>query len=174
MPNVRPTAALAAAVVLLCGPGCGDSGGPSDYDKMMAGRKGAADSLAQAGAKVQEKQYPVGKGWAVDLRGLTVTEDLLKQVKQLGIISEMDLGRSTVNDALLGKMKELELLTLLARLDLSHTAVTDAGLDRLDGFIFLSHLDLTGTGVTPAAVDRFKQRRLNDPKARVKTTTVKR
>ena len=166
-------AALAGAIALAGAAGCGGDTGPSDYDKMMAGRKGASDVLTQAGAKVQQKQYPVGLAWVVDLRGLNVTDDLLRRVKDLGNVAELDLGRSTVTDGQLGLIKELGLQVLLTRLDLSQTGVTDAGLDRLDGFIFLANLDLTGTKVTRAAADRLKQRVANDPKSRIKTVNVK-
>lgn len=166
-------AALAVAIALTCAAGCGENNGPSDYDKMVAGRKGAADVLAQAGAKVQQKQYPVGQAWVVDLRGLTVTDDLIRRLKELGPVAELDLSRSTVTDDQLGLIKELGLHVLLTRLDLNHTAVTDAGLDRLDGFIFLANLDLTGSKVTRAAADRLKHRVATDPKSRIKTVNVK-
>jgi hypothetical protein len=167
------TAALVVAIALASAAGCGESNGPSDYDKMVASRKGAADSLAQSGAKVQKKQYPVGEAWVADLRGLTVTDDLLRQLKELGPVAELDLSRSTVTDDQLGLIKDLGLHVLLVRFDLSQTAVTDAGLDRLDGFIFLANLDLTGTKVTRAAADRLKQRVASDPKSRIKAVNVK-
>jgi hypothetical protein len=163
----------ATAVALVAALGCGEANGPSDYDKMVASHKGAADALTQAGAKVQKKQYPVGEAWVVDLRGLTITDDLLRRVKDLGNVAELDLSRSTVTDDQLGLIKELGLYVLLTRLDLSHTAVTDAGLDRLDGFIFLANLDLTGTKVSRAAADRLKQRVASDQKSRIKTVNVK-
>ena len=63
-PSRRAAAWAVAALVLA---GCSQSGGPSDYDKMVAAKKGAADSLATSGAKVVEKQYPpLGSGWTVD------------------------------------------------------------------------------------------------------------
>jgi hypothetical protein len=166
-------AALAVTIGLACAAGCGENNGPSDYDKMVASKKGAADALTQAGAKTQKKQYPVGEAWVVDLRGLTITDDLLRRVKDLGNVAELDLSRSTVTDQQLSLIKELGLQVLLNRLDLSQTAVTDAGLDRLDGFIFLATVDLTGTRVTRAAADRLKQRVANDPKSRIKTINVK-
>jgi hypothetical protein len=169
LPALRAAAALVVAAAL----GCGGDTGPSDYDKMVASKQGAADALAQAGAKVEQKQYAVGTGWVVDLRGLTVTDEVLRRVKDLGSIAELNLSRSTVTDDQLGLVKELGLHVLLNRLDLSHTGVTDAGLDRLDGFIFLANLDLTGTKVTRAAADRLKQRVAADPKSRLKNVSIK-
>ena len=170
LPALRGAAAAVAVAVAL---GCGGDTGPSDYDKMVASKQGAADALAQAGAKTEKRQYALGEAWVVDLRGLTVTDDLLRRVKDVGNVAELDLSRSTVTDDQLGLIKELGLHVLLTRLDLSSTGVTDAGLDRLDGFVFLSQLDLTGTRVTRAAADRLKQRIANDPKARLKNVTIK-
>src|SRR5262249_34669211 len=96
-PGGRAVAAPYRGVVFLFAvlavAGCSKQGGPSDYEKMMQAKQGATDSLASSGAKVQEKQYPLGKAWVVDLRGLTITENLLKEVKKLGNIAELDLGK---------------------------------------------------------------------------------
>jgi hypothetical protein len=162
---------LAAALLALAG--CGKSDGLSDNDRRLLAIKTGAEGLRAQGAKLQEKQYPVGTGWAVDLRGLTVTDDLLRQVKQVGNIAELDLANTGVTDDHLKLMHEIGLHLFLARLDLSHTAVTDATLDHLDGCLFLMELNLTGTKVTPASVERFKRSRQSDPRTHVKTTTVK-
>jgi hypothetical protein len=167
-------AAAAAVVGALALSGCGKGDGPSDYEKMMQAKQGAADSLATSGAKVTEKQYPVGKGWVVDLRGVTVSDDLLRQVKQLGNVAELNLAKTNVTDDQMRLIHELDMQVLLTKLDLSHTAVTDAGLDQLDGNIFLTDLNLTGAKVSAEAVARFKQRRQADPKVRVKNTNVRR
>jgi hypothetical protein len=165
--------AILAAVVFTPA-GCGVSGGPSDYDRMVQAEQASAGTLAAAGAKTQKKSYPVGTGWVVDMTGVTVTDDLLRQLKQLGSIAELDLKKSTVTDAHLALMNELGLHVLLFKLDLSHTAVTDAGLEKLNGNVFLGELNLTGTKVTPAGIDRFKKSRQADPKVRIKNTNVRR
>lgn len=165
-------AAVLALATAVLAPGCSGGGGKSDYDRMMEAKEGAATSLKGSGAKVEEKQYPVGKGWVVDLHGLTITENLLKEVKQLGNVAELNLSGSSVTDEHLKVMHDLGLHTLLAKLDLSNTAVTDAGLGQLDGCIFLMELNLKGTKVSRPAVEQFKSRRQQDPKARIKNTNV--
>jgi len=170
--HTRRAAAAAAVVGALALSGCG-KGGPSDFEKMTQARQGATDSLATSGVKMQEKQYGPGRAWAVDFRGVTVTDDLLRQVKKVGIIAELDFAKTNVTDDHMRLIHELNMHVLLGRLDLSHTAVTDAALDQLDGNLFLTELILTGTKVTPAAVERFKQKRQADPKARVKNTNVR-
>jgi hypothetical protein len=144
--------------------GCGPKDGLSDNDRRMLAIQSGADALKSQGAKVEERNYSLGNSWAVSLSGMTITDELLKQVKQLGNISELNLSKSTLTDAQLATIQELGLGTLLVKFDLSHTAVTDEGFEKLDNLRLLSQLNLTGTKVTPAAVERFKKNRQNDPR----------
>lgn len=152
--------------------GCGKGDGLSDYDRMVQGQKGSAATLSSAGAKLQEKQYPLGKAWIVDLSGAEISDDLLKQVKQLGNVADLNLSKTNVTDSHLKVMHDLGLHVLLNRLDLSRTSVTDAGLDHLEGCIFLATLNAKGSKVTPGGAERFKAKRLQDPKAKIKVTAV--
>ena len=67
-------------------------------------------------------------------------------------------------DDQLGRLHEFNLCVKLVKFDLSHTAVTDAGLDKLVNVILLTDLNLVGSKVTPAGVERLKKRRQNDVK----------
>jgi hypothetical protein len=171
--RVRRLAAGLLALALLVGPaGCGGSNGPSDYDKLQQEKQTASTTLAAAGAKVTEKQYSLGRAFVVELVGVTITDDLLRQVKNLGNIAELNLSKSTVTDDHLRAMHAMDLHALLTKLDLSFTAVTNAGLDHLAGNLFLAELNLTGTSVTKEGVDKFMRDRQADPKVRVKGTRV--
>lgn len=153
---------------------CGGSGGPSDYDRMVEAQKAAESAAGSQGAKYTLKKYPVGEAYVVDLKGMTITDDLLRQIQTMGKVSELDLSKSTVTDEQLGLINDLGLGVFLFKLDLSHTGVTDAGLAKLGGGgLFLSEVNLVGTKVTPAAVAEFKKKRATNPNARVKSTTVK-
>lgn len=174
MTVIRRAAGVALAAAVLASAGCGGSNGPSDYDKKVEAEKGAADSLAGAGVKTQQKSYPLGQAWVVDMTGVTVTDDLLTKVQALGKVAEIDLKNSTVTDAHLAKMHELGLHVLLNKLDLSNTGITDAGLEQLDGNLFLAELNLTKTKVTAAGVDQFLKKRAASPTVRIKNTRVKR
>ena len=60
------------------------------------------------------------------------------------------------------------LCLLCLNIDLSNTAITDAGFQKLETLRFLNNLNLTGTKVSRAAVDAFKKKRAGDtnvPKA---------
>jgi hypothetical protein len=160
-----PGRAVLAAVVLAA-LGCGKGDGLSDYDRMKQDQQSAADALTSQGGKVKEMHYPQGSAWSVDLSSVTVTDDLLRKVKELGRITELDLSKSTVTDDQLGLLSELGVTTLLLKLDLGNTAITDAGLEKLQNLALLSQMNLTGTRVTPAAVERFKKNRLADTRVR--------
>ena len=57
-------------------------------------------------------------------------------------------------------MGQLAEIQHFVRLDLSNTAVTDAGLEKLVNVPLLLNLRLAGTRVTPAGVERFKTQHL--------------
>lgn len=168
-----PISALAFAIGTFAGCNSGQSG-PSDYDKMIEAQKGASDTLASAGVKTKQKSYALGTAWVVDMTGVTVTEEILRKVKALGNIAELDLKKSTVNDANMATLNELGLHILLNKLDLSGTSITDASLEKLDGNLFLSELNLAGTKVTAAGIEQFKKKRQANPNVRIKNTNVKR
>lgn len=160
-----PVTAGCLIAALLAQSGCGPSGGgPSDNDLRMQAIEQGAEGLRKAGAKVDARHYPQGEAWAVNLSGMTVTDDLIRAVKQLGNVTELDLSKSTVTDEQLGLINELGLPVLLLKLDLGNTAVTDAGFEKLDNMRLLSQLNLTGTKVSKAAVERFKKQRQSDPR----------
>ena len=158
----RRTVCSGVAAALLVLSGCGPKDGLSDNDRRMLALQQGAEGLRSLGAKVEERTYSVGNAWAVSLSGMTISDDLLRQVKQLGNISELDLSKTTLTDDHMPLFNELGLGTLATKLDLSHTALTDAGFEKLDNLRFLSQLNLTSTKVTPAAVERFKKKRQND------------
>jgi len=163
---------VAAAVALT---GCGKHETMSEFEREKLAEQDLNESLTAQGAKLKSMRYPIGTAWSVNLSGLTITDDMLRQVRKLGPVSEMNLSKSTVTDDQLGLMQELQLTMLLNKLDLSNTAVSDAGIDKLDGMKFLAEMNLVGTKVTPAAVDRFKKKQRTDPRviARFKNPTVR-
>jgi hypothetical protein len=153
-------AVWSAAVAALLAAGCARRS-ESHYARVQLSRQAVMDGLTGKGAKLELKTYPQGSAYAVTMTGLTVTDEMLEQLPALGNITELNLSKSTVTDAHMDQINKVSGLWLL-RLDLSHTAVTDAGFEKLTG-AFLTNLNLAGTKVTPAAVDRFKKKRLTEP-----------
>jgi hypothetical protein len=167
----------AGLVVLAMILGCSKGDGLSDYERAHKTETDAATALREAGGELEQKQYTFqgrqGDAWVVALKGMQITDDTFGRLKALGRISELDLSKSTITDDQLEKVNEMG--TFIFRMDLSHTAVTDAGLDHLTSMRALTDLNLAGTKVTPAAIERLKERRRNDPlvPALLKNTIVK-
>jgi hypothetical protein len=153
-------AALLAALLALVG--CGPKGGPSDNDRRMQAIQNATDDLKCKGVKIEDRNYPQGRAVAVNLNGFEVNEQVLRQVKGLGNVSELNLSKTGFGDDHVGLVNELGLFTLALKLDLSNTALTDVGFQKLENLRFLSQMNLKGTKVSRAAVENFKKKREND------------
>src|SRR5947209_2968060 len=98
-PNLLRWAAWCSILtVLVVLSGCGPKDGLSDNDRRMLAIQDGAEALRSQGVKVEERNYSVGNAWAVNLSGMSISDDLLKQVKQLGNISELNLSKSLVTD----------------------------------------------------------------------------
>jgi hypothetical protein len=160
---IRRAVILCAALAVIV-PACSKPyDGVSDADREMQAKQAATEAAKSSGLKMTEKTYPQGKGWVVGMKGMTVTEDHFKQLKDAGHVAELDLSKSTITDELLGRMRELGAAATLYKLDLSDTAVTDAGLQKLEGLPFLIVLNVRGTKVTQAGADRYKASRKGNP-----------
>jgi hypothetical protein len=100
------------------------------------------------------------------LSGAQITDDTFQKLKELQQVTELDLSESSIAD---GQMDQLnEVASTLIRLDLSKTAVTDVGLEKLTNLNGCLNLNLAGTKVTPARVEQFKKERLAHRPAPVK------
>src|SRR5262245_19525306 len=130
------------------------------------------NSLQKQGATVKEKDYPPhGTGYVVNLSGARLADDTFRDLKGLQRVAELDLSKSSLADDQMDQLNEVS--KDLVRLDLSNTAVTDAGLGKLKAVYVLFNLNLAGTKVTAAGVARFQKQRLESPYTKVKRTNVK-
>jgi hypothetical protein len=175
---VRPARAprpgvLLALLLLTAAPGCQGGDGLSDYERAQKPKEEAASAIRAAGGEVSVYHHRLGDGWTVTLRGAQITDDSFRHLKALRRVAELDLSRSTVTDDQLALLNEQDVGTLLVKLDLSHTAVTDAGLEKLTNLYVLFELNLVGSKVTPAGVEAFKKQRQWNPKVLVKKTAVR-
>jgi len=135
--------------------------GLSDYQRSENARLTVKEKLQGKGVKLQEKNLDV-PAYAVDMRGLTVTDELIDHLGELRNISELNLSKSTITDEQLGKLYGKNLCVRCFKLDLSHTGITDAGLDKMANIGVLGELNVAGTKVTMAGTERLKKRKLND------------
>jgi hypothetical protein len=157
----RATACFATLAVILAA-GCTQRH-ESDFARVEQARGGALEALKARGAKFESKTYPQGTAWSINMSGLTVTDEMLDQLMMVGNITELNLSKSTVTDVHMEGVSKIG-GKFLMKLDLSQTAVTDAGFEQFMGKMgLLTNLNLTGTKVTPAAVERFKAMRLSQP-----------
>jgi hypothetical protein len=160
-----------AVLFLAALPGCGrPTVSLAEREKMQ--ETDFVTSLQKQGGTVTEKSYPPhGDGYVVNLSGAKITDETFRDLKGLKRLAELDLSKSSVAD---GQMDQLnEVAKYLVRLDLSHTAVTDAGIEKLANTYVLFNLNLAGTKITAAGVARFQKLRLQSPYTKVKRTTVK-
>jgi hypothetical protein len=174
-PWIRLSTACALAFVLAL-PGCrGGDGGANDYQQKMKTKEDAASALKAMGAKLSEAVYPQGRSWVIDLSGLQISEETFDYLKSMGYITELNLSKTNVTDTHMARVNEMGIGNLLLKLDLSSTAVGDAGLSKLDGLFLLSSLNLSGTKVTPAGVERFRTARAGNSKIdpRFKSPSIK-
>jgi hypothetical protein len=161
---------LATVALAGCGPRVG---GPSAYEQEKAAQQKVADSLASQGMKTTLKNYPPGQAWTVDMTGMTITDDQIRKLKELGRITELNLSKSTITDDQLGQINDQEIGALVLKLDLSHTGITNAGLEKLTKFMLLNNLNLTDTQVTPAGITQLKKARKAGPNYMFKNLAVK-
>lgn len=162
----RPVSSVTFLALLFCAivPGCGPRGGPSDFEIAQKKKDDTASAIRELGGEVTAVQHPgLGDGWAVKLRGMQINDDVFAQLKGLKRVAELDLSKSTITDDQLARLNEHEVGVMIVKLDLSHTAVTDAGIDTLK-LGLLSYLKLTGTKVSDAAAHRLKKHRASDPR----------
>ena len=157
-------AVVAGLLLAAVAAGCKKYDGISDYDRAQMAQKQGLDTIVAQGGKTERKNHGLGDGWAIHLPGKPITDETLAAIRQAEKISELHLGRSTVTDAQILSLCEGEALNQLVALDVSHTAVSDAVLDKLAAIQFLGHLNVTGSKVTQAGLGRFKQSRQANPK----------
>jgi len=143
-------------LALLSGlPGCkGD--GLSEVQREQQKTEAVINDLREQGATVTPKSYPPrGNGYVVDLSGAQLTDHTFQTLKDLQRVTELDLSKSSLTDDQMDQLNQLA--SVLLRLDLSNTKVTDAGLEKLTNLKICMNLNLVGTQVTPAGAERFKQ-----------------
>ena len=163
--TTRP--ALSALLPALLLAGCINSGSAPSLQDVQKQQSDAVAAIKAKG-KIEEKTYPVGKGWVVGLSGATITDDDVEHLRSIDRLAELDLSRSTVTDDQLVQLVAAEAngqrkAATLHKLDLSGTGVSDAVLEELSGLKLLAELKLKGTKVTDAGVKNFELRKKVNP-----------
>ena len=157
-------AVVAGLLLAAVAAGCKKYDGISDYDRVQMAQKEGLDALTAQGGKVERKNHGLGDAWAIHLPGKPITDETIASLKRTDKVAELHISRSTVTDAQLAAMQDEGIFNNLVALDVSHTAVSDAALDKLAEVQFLGHLNVTSSKVTQAGLARFKQARQANPK----------
>ena len=109
--------------------------GVSEYEQLQQQKKSFEESVAKIGGKMEMKPYKVAKvensAWNMDFSKATIPDDLITSMQGKGYIAELNLSKSSITDAQLLKMDELNLLQFTMNLDLSDTAITDESFSKL-------------------------------------------
>jgi hypothetical protein len=157
---------LATNLFLGCGGGSSMSDAErvqkSDYHRVQLAEQDALEQLKKAGGEAVKKTYPLGQGWAVKLAGATITDTMLGHLKTLAPVAELDLSKSTITDAQMPQLAQAA--GVCFKLNLTQTAITDAGLASLADMPLLMDLNLTGTKVSKGAAADFRAKRKTNPK----------
>jgi hypothetical protein len=159
-----PAVGLAALLLLVSAAGCGSSdGGPGSYQAVKRAADEAEETLKSKGGTLERKSYPLGSAWAVDLSGCEIDETVTSALENLDHLAELNLKDAKLMDADLERIAGLKNSGFLTDVDLSGTAVTDAGLMHLAEKGFLTKLSVSGSQVTDAGIKEWEQQRASNP-----------
>jgi len=158
--------------LLLAAAGCNKGAGLSEVERAQKPKDDAKAAIERMGGVVTVFHHRLGDGWSVNLSGAQISDELFDHLKTMGRVADLDLSRSTVTDDQVARLGEPGVGNLITKLDLSHTAVTDSGLEKLTGLGVLAQLKLVGTKVTPQGAERFKSERDRHLNTLLKGTAV--
>lgn len=168
-PDHRLTVLL-TLLLLSALPGCKkDPLGDSEREQKK--KEEVISALREQGGTVTPKNYPShGNGYVVNLSGAQLSDGTFQNLKDLQLVTELDLSKSSLTDE---QMEQLNQATsVLLKLNLSNTKVTDAGLEKLTNLKMCMDLNLVGTQVTPAGAERFKQQHPRPPNSMIPAMRV--
>jgi hypothetical protein len=152
---------LSASLILALVTGCSSYSAVSDYERLQEQKKSFEETVASAGGKMEKKNYKVANrensAWNMNFANAKITDGLIDSMVGMGYIGEVDFSRSSITDAQLLKMDELNLLQFTMNLDLSNTEITDESFSKLKGLRAVKTVKLKGSKVTKAGADAFKQ-----------------
>jgi hypothetical protein len=105
-------------------------------------------------------------GWLIQLPGADISDDLIaKMIEHTRdqAVFQLNFSGSKITDAQLAALDVGKVLQKTVELDLSNTAITDAGLDKLQNFYCITELKLKGSSATKAAATRMGERKIASP-----------
>lgn len=146
---MRTAPHVAAVLLSFIVSGCGPSAPEDEYAQLQQLLKASEERLGAIG-KTERKSYPIGSAWSLNLEGATVDQQVIQDIISLDRVSELSLSGSTITDEQLQVVLQASNTGYLNVLDVSNTAITDAGLAGLAGKRYLQKLNIQGAQVSDA------------------------
>ena len=145
---------LTSLLLCIAMAGCGGYGpeSPGSYQQVAKAREDAEAGLKGAGAKMELKNYGIGKAWIIDLSGATITDETIDQIVKLPYLSELNVSGTQITDEQLQRVFTDKGFFIL-KLNVSKTPITDAGIEGVKNLRHLSELDVSGSQVTGDRID---------------------
>jgi Leucine-rich repeat (LRR) protein len=129
------------------------------YGVVRSADSGTVAIAFQASEESPDKAIPllgrVGKVELLNLRGTSITDAALAQVKRLPNLKSLDLSFTDITDEGISHIAEMPQLTQLV---LNDTMITEAALPLLEKLVNLKTLDLSRNRVNQASVDRLRRK----------------
>jgi len=160
MRSLAHWSALLLMPLLCLSAGCGGYGpeSPGSFQQVAKAREDAESGLKTAGAKMELKNYGIGKAWIIDLSGVAITDEIVDDLVRLPYLSELNISGSQVTDEqLLRVMAEKGFFIL--KLNVSKTAITDTGIAGVKDLRHLQELDVSGSQVTAGKIEAILKER---------------
>lgn len=162
-------AALSMTGVLVIFCGCDDYSGPSDYEILKQQQNGFSGVIESAGGTaVKEGKSMFGfemAGWLIDLSGSKITDDLITKIIEVGEMDpvfQLNFSGTDITNDQLARLDAGKVLQKTVILNLSNTAINDAGLDKLSNFYCISELNLKGSKATKAGAIRLGAKQIGN------------
>lgn len=165
----RRDALLLTPLLFMTIAGCGGYGpdSPGSLQAVTKARQDAESGLKAAGAKMEMKDYGIGKAWIIDLSGVTMTDEVIDQIVQLPYLSELNVSGTEITDEQLQRVFS-EKGYFLLKLNVSKTAITDTGIAGVVDLRHLEELDVTGSQVSVARIEAILKERESNVDTRTK------
>ena len=167
---VRLKSQLLIVAVLFAANGCGSAPDTTQFDKFKKIEGDFLKSVTDAGGTAKKTTVSLGgfpsPGWQVDLVGGNFTDTLIDQMSEFGAtepLLSLNFSKSKLTNAQLAKLDASKALQKCVELDLSETAISDEGLDKVSNAFSLDALNLKGSAATRAAATRLGQRKISNP-----------
>lgn len=167
---VRSATVAVVACTAISLAGCGGYSGTSEFEKFEKKNQSLSDVFTAAGGSAKREGKTLHgyqmAGWMIDLSKAEITDQLLDHMITIAKddpVFQLNLSGSKITDDQLVKLDEGKVLQKTVDMDLSNTAITDAGLDKIANMYCITTLNLKGSKATMEGARRLGARKIANP-----------